>query len=536
MNNFKYFGVMVDCSRGAVPNVTSLKHFFDIISEMGYNCVMLYTEDTYEIPSEPFFGYKRGRYSQDELRKLDIYAKSKGIELIPCIQTLAHLSAMFRWNCYKPIWDIDDIILIDDERTYELIDKMFSSLSSCISSRKIHIGMDEAHNVGLGKYLDSHGYSNRYELLLRHLERVCKIAQKYGYETLMWEDMFFRFMQNGDYRTSQNIDFPKEITDKIPANCSMVYWDYYAERAEVYKAMCKNSKKLSDKVWFAGGAWCWGGFTPHNKLSIRRNSLALPICKEEGIENVILTMWGDNGGECPPFSVLPALMHAAAYAEGLSETEMKAKFEKITGVPYDDAIMLDTANHIYGDNISVDSSNYSKHKLYNDPLNGIANENSDSSINGIDSSIFTEKAAVLRKAREKAGDELFLIFDTQIKLCEALNVKFDLNEKTRKAYNKKDKSALRALAETEYPIFIEKLEAFYEAFRAQWLKINKPFGLEIHETRLGGLMLRTKSCRRIILDYCNGIIDTIPELEEESLPHGRGYIGSWRETFTAGPI
>ena len=37
-------------------------------------------------------------------------------------------------------------------------------------------------------------------------------------------------------------------------------------------------------------------------------------------------MWGDDGGECPPFAVLPALMNAAASAEGMSEEEMKAKF------------------------------------------------------------------------------------------------------------------------------------------------------------------------------------------------------------------
>ena len=37
---------------------------------------MLYTEDTYEVDNEPYFGYMRGRYSADELRELDDYAYS----------------------------------------------------------------------------------------------------------------------------------------------------------------------------------------------------------------------------------------------------------------------------------------------------------------------------------------------------------------------------------------------------------------------------------------------------------------------------
>ena len=157
---------------------------------MGYNFAMLYTEDTYEVENEPFFGYKRGRYSKNELKEIDSYARSVGVELIPCIQTLAHLNAPLHWDEYRPIFDIDDIIMVDEERTYELIENMFRSLAESYTSRKVHIGMDEAHHVGLGRYLDAHGYSNRYELLIRHLNKVCDIAKKYGFEPMMWSDMF----------------------------------------------------------------------------------------------------------------------------------------------------------------------------------------------------------------------------------------------------------------------------------------------------------------------------------------------------------
>ena len=107
------FGVMLDCSRNAVRNLTHLKEFIGYIALEGYNQLQLYTEDTYEIQGEPYFGYLRGRYTQDELCEIVNYADNFGIEVVPCIQTLAHLNQLFRWSSqYEKIHDIDDILFI----------------------------------------------------------------------------------------------------------------------------------------------------------------------------------------------------------------------------------------------------------------------------------------------------------------------------------------------------------------------------------------------------------------------------------------
>ena len=70
-NHFKDLGYMVDCSRGAVPKVESLKRLITILKEFGYTYIMLYTEDVYEIDGEPYFGYMRGRYSKKEIKEID---------------------------------------------------------------------------------------------------------------------------------------------------------------------------------------------------------------------------------------------------------------------------------------------------------------------------------------------------------------------------------------------------------------------------------------------------------------------------------
>ena len=101
------------------------------------------------------------------MKELDRAAKENELELIPCIQTLAHLGGIARWPEYaNSCFDLNDILVVGEDRTYKLIDGMFATCAECFTSRRINIGMDEAHLVGLGKYLDKHGYENRFSLLV----------------------------------------------------------------------------------------------------------------------------------------------------------------------------------------------------------------------------------------------------------------------------------------------------------------------------------------------------------------------------------
>ena len=536
MKHFDSLGVMIDCSRDAVPNVERLKLFFEAIAKMGYNVAMLYTEDTYEVENEPYFGYKRGRYSMEELRELDSYAASLGIELIPFIQTLAHLGSLTRWRAYRhKVFDIDDILLIDEPRTYELIENMFATLAKTFTTRRVHIGYDEAHHVGLGKYLDTHGYTDRYDLLLKHLNRVCEIARKYGFETMMLANDLFFNLSPGVFSVDEVRTFPQEITSKVPNDCATVYWDYFATDPKRYDAMMKSSKNLSDKVWFSGGAWTWNTFSPHNRYSMKRNAVAIPCCKENGIRGAFFTLWGDNGGECAYESVLPALMHVAALANDLSETEMKARFYEITGEKFDDFMDMDLPNYIFGEDVLVESPyfqhsacNYCKTHLYDDPFLGTMS----ASLAAKDASLLKDYAKRLHAHAEKGG-EYSVLYKTMACLCDVLFKKLLLAKKTRALYEAGDKDGLRALAEQDYTACIDALEAFYQAFRKQWYTINKTYGFEVHDARLGGLSRRLENCRERLLAYVNGEIAEIAELEEKLLPIKDTYITSWSEMITS---
>lgn len=528
---FKRFGTMLDCSRNAVTNLTSLKRWIDITSDLGYNTLLLYTEDTYEVDDNPYFGYMRGRFTQAELAEADGYARSKGMELIPCIQTLAHLNAITRWPEYASHIDAYDILLAGDERVYELIDSMFASLSKCFTTKTVNIGMDEAHMIGRGRYFDLHGDTDRFKILTDHLKRVAEIGAKYGFTLCMWSDMFFRLATGGSYTDTHGIS--EEVASNIPENVKLIYWDYYSSDKDHYDAMFSAHKRIKEGTWFAGGLWRWTGFAPHNGYSIKASKAALSSCIENGVDEVFLTMWGDDGGECSCFSLLPSLFYASEIAKGNSDTELiKKSFLEKFGIGFDDFMQLDLAGSPDG------VCNPDKYLLYNDCFMGLF----DCSLSGGEGQQYAECAARLAEHRE---DKNFgYLFASAEALCRVLEIKAELGVKTHEIYRSGDKNALLDLID-EYNELLERIETFHALYRKAWFIDNKPHGFDVQDIRIGGLYQRVKSCMERLCDYRNGTIDKIEELDEKQLDicgcnenycHHPLVYNSWKQSASANVI
>lgn len=508
--SFGRFGTMIDCSRNAVLRPEKVKEWIDISADLGYNALMLYTEDTYEVEGHPYFGHLRGKYTGEELRDLDRYAAEKGVELIPCIQTLAHLNAIFEWSVYSDVRDCNDILLAGNDKTYALIDDMFASLAKNFTTKTVHIGMDEAHMIGRGKYQDLHGFADRSEILVTHLQKVSALAEKYGFTLMMWGDMFIRLINGGDYYGDCQVD--DAIRAKVPHNVRLVYWDYYSTDVAHYEKQIQVHNAIKEDTVFAGGLWCWTGFAPRNDYSLRATQAALAACQTGGVTDVFLTLWGDDGGECSRFATLPSLYYAAALRDGVTDMEeIKAGFLTKYGIPFEDFRLLDLPDT--SNDRAKSTHNPEKYMLYNDCLMG----KMDALIAPQDGA---EYAACAQKLRAVKAGRFGYLFDAAAALCDVLAVKADLGIRTRKAYLGGDRAALTALVSV-YEETEQRLERFYVAYRTQWMVENKPHGFDVQDIRLGGLIRRVAHCTTRIMQYLNGEIERIEELEEPVL-HLRG--------------
>ncbi|MBY9078193.1 beta-N-acetylhexosaminidase [Paenibacillus sp. HN-1] len=513
---FDSAGLMMDASRNAVPTVASLQEAMITMALMGLNQLMLYTEDTYEVEGYPYFGYMRGRYTQQELRQIDDWAFTLGIEVVPCIQTLAHLTEALKWHYAAGMRDTSDILLAGQEETYAFIGSMIRAASAPFRSRRIHIGMDEAHQLGLGQYLKDHGYRNRFELMNEHLRRVVGIAESFGLSPMIWSDMYFRLgSRSGDYYDPDAV-IPKEVIESIPEGIGLVYWDYYHKEQSFYETFIRKHLELGRPVTFAGGIWTWNGIAPNTGKMRSVTGPALLACKKLGVSEVVATMWGDNGAETPWMSAWYGLQLYAehAYAKQVDERRLEERFRFCVQGESADFLSLGRFDETPGiEPGNGQESNPSKFLLWQDVLIGLY----DANVKGLPlANHYRQLAEDLDHAAER-NPAYRSMFEWYGMLADVLISKCDLGNRLKQGYDSGDKPGLMRL-EQELLGLIPRIDSLRRLHQKVWFEAFKPFGWEVIDMRYGALMIRLQTAADRLHQYLDGSVASLPELDERRLP------------------
>ncbi len=516
-------GPMFDMSQNGVMLIQAIKKMINMSALMGLNRIYLYLEDIYEVKGLPYFGYMRGAYSKDELRSIDDYAYQFGIEVVPIIQTLGHLQTVLRWHFMDEMKDTPDILLAGQASTYKLISKLIQSITRCFRTNQVHLGMDESTKLGLGQYLRQNGYKQSQDIMMEHLENVCQIAKDLGCEPMIWSDMFFRMCSSkGDYYDPQAV-VTKSVQESIPANLSLVYWDYYHHHIEHYDSMISRHQQLCDNIFFAGAIWTWNSGATNYKKTFDTLSSGLISCKKNGIKDVIITLWGDDGTENNYFSALLGIQYAAehCYRSDVKMEDLKKRFKTCTGGDYDLFMLMNGFDVTPGtDYMSGDAPIYnpSKYSLWQDLLVGLFDKNlSEVPVAEHYTSLAnTYNTAVLH-------DEWTDIHKHYLLLATTLSQKTDLGILIKELYDDQNKEKLKQIVVDRIPELKKSVKALLASHKKLWFDTYKSFGWEVMDGRYGGLIQRIQSTSDRLSDYIEGRVESVEELETQRLPYNGGF-------------
>ena len=531
---FEHNGVMLDCSRNAVPRVEAVKMVLRKMALMGLNTLMLYTEDTYEVPEQPYFGYLRGRYSVEALRGLDSYAAALGIELVPCIQTLAHLERALHWpQVDAALRDTEDILMVGEEKTYVFIEQLLRAVSGTFRTRRVHIGMDEAWSLGLGNYRFKNGFVPSHQLMEQHLARVCAIAQKYSLQPMIWSDMYLRAASpTGGYYDAPG-QLPADVLSAARRDVPLVYWDYYHNEQPVYEHLLHVHAQFGAPVVFAGGLWTWVGPAPAVD-KMRASSLpGLHACETNGIRSVFATAWGDNGGEA---NLLTALYGMQLYAEydytGDTRPDVvDERFRACTGEdPAAFAYMGDFNTPPGVAAKSEDPVNAAKFLLYEDPLVPLfAADTAGMSFSGF-------YADLARKYENFSSDspEFEALYRFYEQLARLLERKCRWREQAPRA-----KAGTASVLAQLAGACARQTLCCKRAWETLWDCTNNPFGFEVIDLRLSGLAGRFDTAARRMERFAAGdasALETLFSPKLRYLTDSAGHFSgcySWTECISA---
>ena len=504
-------GVMIDASRNSVPNPAFIRSALDHMALMGLNCLILYMEDVYELEGEPRFGYMRGGYTQEQLRQLDDYAHLYGISIVASIQVLGHLEKVLRFPEYASLQDSSSCLLVGEEKTYGLIEKMLRTVGQCFRSRMVIVGMDETHGLGEGRYRQKNGPRRPLDIFLDHLQQVHALARENGLKIALYSDMLFAYSSpRHAYLDPQGEPDPL-ICARIPEDASLIYWDYYSRDPALLEGMMKKHRDMGNAV-YAGPLLSVSSFCVNYPYTIQTAEPALRAVKKYQIPMAYGCMWHDDGGECCDWLGLLGMQYYAesAYSEDvISQEALEARFAACTGLCarwFMDAALLDAVPCSNPENRWP--PNPSKYLLWQDPLEGLF----DGDLGGLGlDEHYGKTAQLLEEDVEKAGEEGWFL-QVPLLLARVLHLKAALGERLHLHYKDKDREALQKDGE-QFAELLDLAKRLRTAHRHQWMNTCSPFGWSRLDLRYGGLIARLETAGYRLGEYLEGRLSELPELE-----------------------
>lgn len=501
---FGTLGILLDCAHNATLTTRHFRKWLRRLALLGYDTAMVYTEAGYRLPGEPSFGYQRGGYTMREMRELDQYAASLGIEMVGSIQALGHLEQVLKWAPYGKLRDTEHTLLVGDPGTAELVEKMVAFWGQALGSRRLHVGMDETYDLGRGRYLDARGYRPGLEIYTEHLALVAETCARHGLRPMVWSDVLFR-LAGGSSHYDQDSRLPEKARAALPADLDLVYWDYYSPDPKHYADRIAAHRALGYEPVMASGIWSWP--TPWHdwRRTQEFGGACVKACREAGLEELMFALWSDDGGYWDVDSALAgvALMAELCHGEGeLDEAALARRFAAVCGSD------LDAHRLASGINDRLQACSV----LWDDPLQAIylrhvAREGTDALRQA--QAHYAQIAQGLGGLEQdiSAGD-----LGHAALVARALAAKTGFAARLLDAYGAGDRAELGNLAR-EAPQIATLMEELSVSFRKRWVACCQPFGLEVIQIRFAGQAARYREVGQRLGEYLAGEIDTVAELE-----------------------
>ena len=296
---------MLDVSRCRVPTMAWLQQRIAMLAQLGFNQLQLYMEHTFAYQGHDIVWQDSSPFTADEIRTVDDWCSTMGMELVPCINCLGHMERWLKHEPYRHLAECPDgftdpwgqirpwgSTLLPSDKTYAFLQDLFSQILPCFSSKSVNVGMDEPFELGLGR--SGVGATGRRELWIHHLHRVHQLAACHGKQIQFWADVL---LEEG-------------CDDPCPDDATALAWGY-----ESHTSFAKAAHRLQQQrrpFWLCPGTSSWCSLTGRWTNSLANISDSLDCAHRFGAQGVLLTDWGDAGHHQQAAISLPGLAACVA--------------------------------------------------------------------------------------------------------------------------------------------------------------------------------------------------------------------------------
>jgi hexosaminidase len=274
-------GVMLDVSRDRVPTMAHLCAVIDQLARLKVNQVQLYSEHTFAYGGHPEVHAAASPFTAAEILDLDAFCVARHVELVPNQNCLGHMNRWLSHDRYRPLaiapdGFVDPFGMSRRAMTLEpsnpgslaLVRELLGELLPLFSSRRVHVGLDEAWELPrsrLGDFVD-------WVSTLRGLPELS------GREMLMWGDM---------------LSGRPDLLAALPADVTVCEWGYDADHP--YEERCAELAGAGVPFWVAPGTSSWTSLLGRHTNMVETCRSAAAAALAHGAVGFLNTDWGDQG-------------------------------------------------------------------------------------------------------------------------------------------------------------------------------------------------------------------------------------------------
>ncbi|XP_056153111.1 hexosaminidase D isoform X1 [Lampris incognitus] len=186
--------------KGAPPRIEYLHKLIDLFSRLGADGLLVEYEDMFPYEGELSLlqATAHPAYSREEVLCIQDVARSRGLEVIPLVQTFGHMEFVLK---HKSLWGLREVghclgtLNPHKEQSVSLVMEMLRQVVELHPGlHTLHIGADEVYLLGEGEeskhWLASSGHTVE-QLFLSHVTRVAKAIKEMWPQLniVMWDDM-----------------------------------------------------------------------------------------------------------------------------------------------------------------------------------------------------------------------------------------------------------------------------------------------------------------------------------------------------------
>ncbi|MEE2673835.1 MAG: glycoside hydrolase family 20 zincin-like fold domain-containing protein [Myxococcota bacterium] len=272
-------GVMLDVSRGKVPSPDTLREIVDLCARTKLNVLMLYTEHTFRFRRHPKIGAEDSPLDAETMRQLDAYAAARCVDLIPCLQSLGHMSHILEHDEYKHLDETNDGWTLSpaEPGTYELLRDLYDEYLPNFRSTWLNANCDEPWDLCRGKSKSREAQLGPGGVYLEHVGRLKELAAANGKRTMIWGDV---------------VHAHPERIPQIDRDLVLLDWWYEAEfDFDRVKVFVENDIEFL----VCPGTSSWNCLFPRIETSNLNIERWADAGRRYGAKGLINTDWGDNG-------------------------------------------------------------------------------------------------------------------------------------------------------------------------------------------------------------------------------------------------